>query len=79
MHRKGPVTQNSAKASDVKPWADPDHPSYHKVKTENCLGCGYACAKSAWGAWCYTCNVKRMTRINERLEPVRRAVEKQSP
>lgn len=66
-------------ASDVKPWAEPDHPSYHKEKTENCLGCGYACAKSAWGAWCYTCNVKRMTRINERLEPVRRAVEKQSP
>lgn len=58
----------------AKPWRDRQHPSYHGEKTEHCLGCGEQCAKSAWGRWCYTCNVTRMTRINDALEPVAKAL-----
>ena len=36
----------------IRPWADPDHESYHvsrKLGSHRCLGCGCSCTYSAWG------------------------------
>lgn len=49
-------------------YEDPEHPSYHGRKSVTCYGCGCKCAKSAWGNWCYQCNVKRLDRISANLD-----------
>lgn len=54
----------------MKPWADPNHESYHKSRkagAHTCLGCGCVCTYTAWGPWCHPCNVARMTRINKAM------------
>ena len=48
-------------------YANPDHPSYHGPKVAKCYGCKSPCSKSAWGLWCYACNVKRLDRISGAL------------
>ena len=58
----------------MKPYANELHPSYHGPKTQRCLGCRVKCARSAWGNWCFACNVARMTRIDRALAPVARAL-----
>ena len=58
----------------MKPWADEKHPSYHGPKSKWCLGCDAPCSKSAWGTWCYPCNVKRMTGINEQMVKLARNI-----
>lgn len=61
----------------MKPWADPDHESYHHSRKRGkhaCLGCRKACTYTAWGAWCYDCNVKRMTGINKSMAELARSI-----
>jgi hypothetical protein len=48
-------------------YQDAAHPSYHGPKSVKCYGCGQKCAKSAWGAWCHPCNVRRMDKISSTL------------
>ena len=56
------------------PWRDEKHPSYHGRKTKQCLGCGQKCSRSAWGPWCYPCNVTRMRRINKGMAQLARSI-----
>jgi hypothetical protein len=56
------------------PWRDEKHPSYHGRKTKQCLGCGKKCSRSAWGPWCYPCNVTRMRRINKGMAQLARSI-----
>lgn len=49
-------------------YQDPEHPSYHGKKTVKCYGCGCKCAKSAWGPWCFPCNIKRLDRISASMD-----------
>jgi hypothetical protein len=58
----------------MKPWADPNHPSYQGIQNKRCLGCGKACHYSAWGPWCHPCNVTRMTRINKSMAALARSI-----
>ena len=44
-----------------------EHPSYLGRKIVKCYGCGTKCSKSAWGNWCYPCNVKRLDQISATL------------
>lgn len=48
-------------------YQDPSHPSYHGTKVAECYGCGEQCAKSSWGPWYHSCNVKRLDRIGSSL------------
>ena len=61
----------------MKPWADPNHDSYHQSRKRgkhSCLGCGKSCTYSAWGPWCHPCNVTRMTRINKSVADLARSI-----
>lgn len=49
-------------------YQNPEHPSYHGPKTIKCYGCAVKCSKSAWGPWCFKCNVERMDRIGAALD-----------
>lgn len=61
-------------AHDEQPWRNPLHPSYSKPADGRCLGCHKLCCKSAWGYWCFDCNVKRMERIDAQFAKVARAL-----
>ncbi len=61
----------------MKPWADPNHESYHKSRRRGrhaCLGCGVSCTYTAWGPWCHPCNVTRMKRINKNMAQFARSI-----
>lgn len=58
-------------------WADPNHESYRvsrKRGKHTCNGCGTACTYSAWGPWCFECNVKRMRGINKNMAELARSI-----
>ena len=59
------------------PWRDPNHASYHRSRKRGkhtCLGCGTPCTYTAWGPWCYTCNVTRMRNINKGMAQLARSI-----
>lgn len=56
------------------PWRDPDHPSYNGKPTHKCLGCRELVPYSAWGPWCYQCNVTRTERINKSMAQIARSI-----
>lgn len=61
----------------AKPWADPKHESYHvsrKRGKHHCLGCRKPCTYTAWGPWCFDCNVARMTGINKSMADLARSI-----
>lgn len=61
----------------MKPWADPGHESYSVSRRKGrhrCLGCGKDCTYTAWGPWCFACNVERMERINKSMAQIARAI-----
>ena len=61
----------------MKPWADPMHDSYRvsrKPGKHYCLGCSNECTYTAWGAWCFDCNVKRMRNINKGMAQLARSI-----
>jgi hypothetical protein len=49
-------------------YADPNHPG-NKIRARlRCVGCGTKGCITAWGPWCFDCNVKRMDRIGAALD-----------
>ena len=59
------------------PWRDPNHESYHRSRKpgkHRCIGCAKACTYTAWGAWCFDCNVVRMRRINKGMAQLARSI-----
>jgi hypothetical protein len=48
----------------TRPWADPEHPGNRIRPRVRCIGCGVRGCITAWGPWCFRCNVARMTRLN---------------
>lgn len=49
----------------IPPWKDPNHPGNKIRPRTKCLGCGRLGCITAWGNWCFNCNVKRITKINK--------------
>lgn len=44
-------------------YADRDHPGNKVRPRVVCVGCRKPGCTTAWGPWCYDCNVERMDRI----------------
>jgi hypothetical protein len=55
-------------------YADPNHPGNKIRPRVRCLGCGKLGCVTAWGPWCFDCNVKRIDRLG-RLAKVLRGEE----
>lgn len=54
--------------SELRPFEDPDHPG-NKIRPEvKCRGCGKLGCVTAWGPWCFECNVPRMRRLDVAFE-----------
>jgi hypothetical protein len=54
----------------MKSWQNPDHPG-NKIRPKvKCIGCGKFGCVTAWGRWCFECNVERMTRLDKRFEKI---------
>jgi len=58
----------------MKPWNDPEHPSYQGEATHSCLGCRQPVPYSAWGPWCHPCNSQRMKRLNKSFAQMARSI-----
>lgn len=52
----------------IRPYADPRHVGNRIRPNIKCIGCGKRGCITAWGPWCFPCNVKRMDRINGAFE-----------
>ena len=53
-------------------YKDPLHPGNAMRPKVRCLGCGKLGCITAWGKWCFKCNVERMERINAQFDKVRK-------
>ena len=52
----------------MKAYQDPKH-SGNKIRPKiKCVGCGIKGCITAWGPWCYKCNIERMDRISKNLD-----------
>ena len=51
-----------------RPYADPTHPGNALRPGVRCHGCGALICTTAWGDWCFSCNVARLDRITAGLE-----------
>jgi hypothetical protein len=58
-------------AAFERPYADPAHKGNRLRPRVRCVGCGAKGCVTAWGPWCFKCNVERMDRISATLEPIR--------
>lgn len=52
----------------MQPYQDPNHPGNKIRRGLICIGCGTKGCITAWGKWCFKCNVERMDRISAFLE-----------
>lgn len=59
----------------TKPWADPDHAGNAIRPKVRCLGCHALGCVTAWGPWCFTCNVARMTRLSATFDKLAAGLE----
>ena len=50
-----------------RPYADPNHRGNTIRPRLRCIGCGTKGVTTAWGPWCFKCNVARMDRIGGAL------------
>lgn len=50
--------------SNERPYADLNHPGNRIRPRVRCIGCGTKGCTTAWGPWCFTCNVQRIDRIS---------------
>lgn len=48
-------------------YADPEHPGNAIRKNLRCIGCRKLGCTTAWGPWCFACNVARIDRIDAAL------------
>lgn len=51
-----------------RPYADRNHPGNRIRPRIRCVGCGRQGCTTAWGPWCFECNVERLDRITGALE-----------
>jgi len=58
----------------LKPWRDPNHPGNKIRPRVRCIGCGTRGCITAWGPWCFKCNVERMERIDRAFDSARAAL-----
>jgi hypothetical protein len=58
------ATDPTAQGAAERPYADPDHPGNKIRPRVVCVGCGARGCTTAWGPWCFNCNVARMDRIS---------------
>jgi hypothetical protein len=56
----------------VKAYQDPNHEGNRIRPNLRCLGCGKMGCITAWGQWCFECNVERLNRIDKKFDPLRR-------
>lgn len=61
----------------AEPWRDPAHPGNAIRPDVRCIGCGAMGCITAWGPWCFTCNVARMERIRAGFAALLRLVDKE--
>jgi hypothetical protein len=54
----------------AEPWADPNHNGNTIRPRVRCIGCGTLGCITAWGPWCFKCNVPRMKRLNAAFENI---------
>lgn len=55
-------------SKDERPYADRNNPG-NKIRPKvKCLGCGQKGCITAWGPWCFDCNVRRIDRISSFLD-----------
>lgn len=54
--------------SQDRPFADPSHPGNKIRPNVKCVGCKKLGCITAWGPWCFDCNVERIDRISVSLE-----------
>lgn len=47
-----------------RPYADPDHPGNRLRSKVRCVECRQLGCTTAWGPWCFKCNVERIDRIS---------------
>lgn len=51
-------------------YRNPDDSGNRLRPEARCIGCGAMGCTTAWGDWCFRCNVERMDRISGQLEAV---------
>lgn len=61
------MSERDSQTTD-RPYADPTHPGNKIRPRVRCIGCGAKGCTTAWGPWCFGCNVKRIDRISGNLE-----------
>lgn len=61
--------------SDYFPYRDSTHPGNNIRPRVHCWGCGVKGCVTAWGNWCFKCNVERIDRINLQFDRVRKSLE----
>lgn len=49
-------------------YQNPNHPGNKLRPKVRCLGCGKLGCITAWGRWCFECNVTRIDRIRAQME-----------
>jgi hypothetical protein len=54
-------------SAELKAYQDPDHPGNRLRPRVRCVGCRKLGCITAWGPWCFECNVERMDRIGASL------------
>lgn len=54
--------------SELPPYKDPLHPGNAIRPRIKCVNCRQFGVITAWGDWCFDCNVERMDRISANLE-----------
>lgn len=52
---------------EYMPYRDKDHPGNKIRPNLKCYGCGQKGVTTAWGQWCFSCNVSRMDRIGQTI------------
>jgi hypothetical protein len=58
----------------MEAYRDPNHPG-NKIRPHvTCFGCGQKGCITAWGNWCFDCNVKRIDRINASFAAIRESM-----
>jgi hypothetical protein len=60
----------------MMPWAHPRHPGNRIRPNVKCIGCGSLGCVTAWGPWCFKCNVERMTRLSASFDQLAKEIEK---
>ena len=60
----------------MEAYQNKDHPGNKIRPRVVCLGCGVRGCITAWGPWCFKCNVARMDRINASMMKLKQAFER---